>query len=160
MSFDVPVGHWMEVIVDWALNHLAPLFDAVTFVIGGLVNGFQTALTAMPIWLLAMVTILVAAWRVGLGFALFSLFAVLLIVGMGLWAPTMATFALILAATRVPWNRRIRPRRHALARGYSLRSACEAPRTSRTHARVRAAHNQMAKSLMCGGVIRGSGWKI
>jgi glycine betaine/proline transport system permease protein len=101
MSFDIPVGHWMEVIVDWALNHLAPLFDAVTFVIGGLVNSFQTVLTAVPVWLLATVTILVAAWRVGLRFALFSLFAVLLIVGMDMWAPTMATFALILAATLV-----------------------------------------------------------
>lgn len=100
-NFDVPVGRWMEVLVNWSLSHLAEFFDAITFAVGGLVNGFQTGLTAIPVWLLAAATIAVAAWRVSLKFAVFSAAAVVLIVGMDMWTQTMATFALILAATLV-----------------------------------------------------------
>lgn len=101
MNFDIPVGRWMEALVNWSLAHLATFFDAITFLVGGLVNSFQTGLTAVPVWLLAGVAIAAAAWRVSLKFAVFSAAAVALIIGMDLWTQTMATLALILAATLV-----------------------------------------------------------
>lgn len=99
--FDIPVGDWMTDLVNWSLAHLAAAFDVITFLIGGLVNNLQVALTAVPVWLMASITIAVAAWRVGVRFALFCVFAVVLVIGMNMWSQTMATFALILAATLI-----------------------------------------------------------
>jgi glycine betaine/proline transport system permease protein len=99
MSFEVPVGQWMEGIVNWALRNLTGVFDAVTLVIGSIVDSFEAALLAVPVWAMVSVIVLIAAWRVSWRFGVFTLLALGLVLGMDLWAATMATLALILGAT-------------------------------------------------------------
>lgn len=101
MSFEIPIGAWMEALVDWALGNLTGLFDAVTFGVGGVIDSLETALLAIPVWAVFAVTVAVAAWRVSVGFAVFSVLALGLIVGMDLWDETMVTLALILGATLI-----------------------------------------------------------
>lgn len=101
MAFDLPVGSWMEALVDWALRNLTGAFDAVTFAVGGVVDNLEAALFAVPVWAVFVFTALVTAWRVSWQFAAFSLLALALIVGMDMWAETMSTLALILGATLI-----------------------------------------------------------
>jgi glycine betaine/proline transport system permease protein len=101
MDFELPIGSWMEALVDWALRHLTGVFDAVTFVVGGVVDHLETALLAIPIWAAFAVTVAVTAWRVSWRFAVFSMLALGLILGMDLWEETMLTLALILGATLI-----------------------------------------------------------
>jgi glycine betaine/proline transport system permease protein len=99
MDFQIPVGRWMEEAVDWALRNLTGLFDAVTYAVGGVVDGLETLLLAVPVWAMFALLVAAAAWRVSLRFGLFALLALGLVLGMDLWMETMSTLALIMAAT-------------------------------------------------------------
>jgi glycine betaine/proline transport system permease protein len=100
-SCRLPVGDWIEAGVDWLLAHGQPLFDAIIWLIDGLTSTLETGLLALPAWLLTALLVALGAWRVNWRFALFSLSALALVVGMGLWPDTVATLALVLAATLV-----------------------------------------------------------
>ncbi len=95
----LPVGESIEAGVEWLLANAEPFFDGVTGVIGWLTRVLDQALLALPIWLLAFVLALLAAWRVSWRFAVFVLAAFALVASMGLWAPTVSTLALVLSAT-------------------------------------------------------------
>jgi glycine betaine/proline transport system permease protein len=99
MSIELPVGQWMESIVNWALRNLTGLFDAVTLVIGSIVNSFEAALLAVPVWAMVIAITLIAVWRVSWRFGVFTLLALGLVLGIDMWTQTMATLALILGAT-------------------------------------------------------------
>jgi glycine betaine/proline transport system permease protein len=99
MDFKVPVGKWMERAVDFCLTHFAGAFDTVSYVIARLLQAIEAILLLpVPSVMIALIS-LVAAWRVGWRFALFTLVFLRLIVGMGLWPQTMSTLALIIGAT-------------------------------------------------------------
>ncbi len=99
MNIDIPVGQWMEDAVEFCLVHLAGGFDAISYIVGGLVQSIEMLLVAMSVQVVIPVIVLLAAWRVSWSFAIAALGGLMLIVGMGLWDETMATLALILAAT-------------------------------------------------------------
>ena len=101
MEIQIPVGRWMEGIVDWALRDLTGLFDAVSFVVGGVVGGLETVLLAVPVWAMLTGIVAVAAWLVSWRFGLVALLALGLVLGMDLWTEMMTTLALIMAATLI-----------------------------------------------------------
>lgn len=96
---DLPIGDAIEQGVTWLLANAQPVFDAVTLLIGWMTQTLNAALLALPVWLLALGLALLALWRVSWRFAVFVLVALALVAGMGLWAPTASTLALVLAAT-------------------------------------------------------------
>lgn len=100
-DFDIPVGRWMEAAVQFCLDNFTGFFDSVTVIVGTIVDSFEAALLAIPVWLMALIIILLSAWRVGWRFAIFAVLALGLIVGMDLWAETMSTLALILTAALI-----------------------------------------------------------
>ena len=97
----IPLGEWIGTIVDWLLAHVQPVFDVIVLVISSLTGSLETVLLSPPAWLLATLIVLLAAWRVNWRFALFSLAALALVLGLGLWRDTLSTLALVLAATVV-----------------------------------------------------------
>ena len=97
-DFEIPVGRWMEAAVQFCLDHFSGIFDGVNVLVGTLVNSFEAALLAVPIWLMGLIIVLLSAWRVGWRFAIFAVLALGVIIGMDLWAETMSTLALILTA--------------------------------------------------------------
>lgn len=97
----IPLGAWIEAAVEWLLEHLQPVFDAVTFVLGELTGGLEAVLLGLPAWLLTALLVGLAAWRVGWRFAVFTAASLALVVGVGLWDQTIATLALVIAATLV-----------------------------------------------------------
>lgn len=99
MEFEIPVGQWIELIVEFCLQHFAGAFDAISYVIADLVQAIEATLLATPAWMMIGLVSLMATWRVGWQSGLFSLAALTLVVGMGLWIQTMTTLALIIGAT-------------------------------------------------------------
>jgi glycine betaine/proline transport system permease protein len=97
----IPIGAYIERGVDWLLANAQWLFDAIVTVIDALTSGIEGLLMAPPAWALTAILAALGAWRVGWRFALFALAALALVVGMGLWHDTVATLALVLAATAV-----------------------------------------------------------
>lgn len=101
MNFRIPIGDWVEALVDFLLTYFTPLFDGIALVINWIVSAIESSLLALPGWLMVILILLLAFWRVGWQFTLFSLFALLLLFGMDLWPETMTSLALVLAATLV-----------------------------------------------------------
>jgi glycine betaine/proline transport system permease protein len=97
----IPIGDWIAIIVNFLLDHFQPLFDGISLGIGWVSDSLESALLALPWWLLSVILILLALWRVGWKFALFTLVSLGLIFGMGLWDETVSTLALVISATLV-----------------------------------------------------------
>lgn len=94
----LPIGLWVERIVDWAQVNLDALFDFITLIIEVLVTGIETVfLTVHPLIIIALVFILfwfIANRKIAIGTAI----GLYLIYNMQLWKPSIETLALVLAA--------------------------------------------------------------
>ncbi|QKK01821.1 MAG: proline/glycine betaine ABC transporter permease [Pseudomonadota bacterium] len=100
-QFHLPIGKWVESGVVWIQDNLTPLLDGFAALIGFLTDSFEAGLMLVPAWLLSLVLIALAWWRVGWKFGLFALVSLAVIIGMGLWRETVQTLALVLAASTV-----------------------------------------------------------
>ncbi|GEC04494.1 hypothetical protein SSP24_21490 [Streptomyces spinoverrucosus] len=93
------LGDWVDSGVDWLVNHLSWLFDAVKAVVEGMYNGINDVLTAPEPLLLAGILAVLAWWLRGLlgGVLAFAGFA--LIDSLDLWDRAMSTLSLVIVAT-------------------------------------------------------------
>jgi glycine betaine/proline transport system permease protein len=94
----LPIGLWVERIVDWAQVNLDALFDIITLIIRVLVTSIETVfLSVHPLIIIALVFILfwfIANRKIAVGTAI----GLYLIYNMQLWKPSIETLALVLAA--------------------------------------------------------------
>lgn len=94
----IPVGDLVNVIVDWMIDHLAPVFDGVRQVIAFFLNGTEDALQAVP-WPIVILLIALIVWRTtGWKAALLSGLGMYFIGSMGLWDRAMGTLALMITS--------------------------------------------------------------
>ena len=98
-DYKIPVGKTAKVINDWMKENLNGFFDAVSWVMEGLINGILWCLqTPHPFVImglfLALVWYLQRSWKVCLGVALGFLF----ILNQGYWEETTESLTLILSA--------------------------------------------------------------
>lgn len=96
---ELPVGEWAEALVKFILDNFQPALDFIADVVDGFGGSINTALTSVPDWLIVAVFVGLALWRVGIGFAFFTLASLLLIMSMDLWAAMVSTLGLVIAAT-------------------------------------------------------------
>lgn len=99
---DVPVGAYGEDLINYMTGHLSPLFDAISAVLLSLLRGTYLALAGLqPFAMVALMTLiaLLATRRLLLSMTLAGLLA--LVVGMGLWEPTLQTMAIVLVASAI-----------------------------------------------------------
>ncbi|BCH23719.1 ABC transporter permease [Mesorhizobium sp. L-8-3] len=101
MDFDLSIGHGADIAVDYILDNYMPALDAIATAIGFVTGGIQNLLVSVPPVAGIAVLTLLALWRVGWKFALFTLLSFWLIRHMGLWTATMETLSLVLAATAI-----------------------------------------------------------
>jgi glycine betaine/proline transport system permease protein len=99
MDHKIEIGVWAEQLVTFILDHFQPALDAIAAAVDGFGGAIDAALLGMPAWLLGGMIVAVAFWRVGTGFAAFTLASLGLIYGMGLWEPTASTLGLVLSST-------------------------------------------------------------
>lgn len=97
----IPIGQWVEVLIDWLTQNLAPLFDGVKSGLESIIGGFEFLFNSVPFFVIIII-LAVLAWRVaGKGTAIFTIIGLLLIESMELWPETMQTLALVLTATLI-----------------------------------------------------------
>jgi glycine betaine/proline transport system permease protein len=101
MNFDIPIDRWVTTLVDFLMDHAQGLFDIISIALDSLTYGIEEALLFPPAGLLIALLTGLAWWRTRWRFALFTAVSLLLIVGMDLWAETVVTLALVIAATLV-----------------------------------------------------------
>jgi glycine betaine/proline transport system substrate-binding protein len=96
----IPVGDGMAVAIDYIKTHGTFLFDGISIVIRGMVNGVTAMLRALPAPIL-IVAVAVLAWllRRSLPLAAFVALALLFILNQGYWLATLETLSLVMVAT-------------------------------------------------------------
>jgi glycine betaine/proline transport system permease protein len=96
----IPLGSWINSLVDLLNAHAAGLFDFISWVLGGLIDGMTDALVAVPPFVLVALLALLA-WVLHRSWQLVALVVVslLLIINLGYWQETLETLALVVSAT-------------------------------------------------------------
>jgi len=100
-SIDLPIGDWVEAIVNWILANLQPLLDAISAAIGFVSTSLEDFLLWLHPFVLAAILIAIGLWRVNWKFAVFVAVSLFVIMGMNLWEETVSTMALVVAAAFV-----------------------------------------------------------
>ncbi|MDG5977339.1 binding-protein-dependent transport systems inner membrane component [Hydrogenophaga taeniospiralis CCUG 15921] len=95
----LPLGQWVNAGVKLLLDNGAALFDAIGLVVEQFAQWVETAMLAIPFWLVILVAVGVSVRRVSWRFGTFVALALMLIVVTGFWLQTMVTLALTLSAT-------------------------------------------------------------
>lgn len=94
----IPIGDWVEGLVDFVTTYLAGLFDVIRTVFRSFYDAVDWVLATPPFWVIIIVISVLAVfargWRFGGGAAI----GLLLIVFMGQWDNAMDTLALTLVA--------------------------------------------------------------
>lgn len=100
VSHKIPVGDAMTTVIDTVKTHGTFVFNGISIVIRGTVDGSTALLRALPAPLL-IVAISVLAWFLRRSWALtaFVLLALLFILNQGYWDATLETLSLVLVAT-------------------------------------------------------------
>lgn len=92
----IPLGAWVDSLVDWITIVFAGLFTFITNVIEGLLNILVDVMSAGPsIILIIVLTLLVtytSKWTLGL----FTLISLLLIDNLGYWESSIQTLAIVI----------------------------------------------------------------
>jgi glycine betaine/proline transport system substrate-binding protein len=98
----IPVGDGVEVAIDYVKTHGRVLFDGISAVIRGSVDGLTALLRAIPSPLLVLGAALLA-WllRRSLPLAVFVVAALLFIMNQGYWEPTLETLSLVIVSAVV-----------------------------------------------------------
>jgi glycine betaine/proline transport system permease protein len=95
----LPIGKWVNGLINHLLDSDSAAFDAIGHCIDGLAKAVEHGLQALPAWLLIALFVGVGWWRLSWRFAFFVALSLLLIAGIGFWPQTVVTLALTLSAT-------------------------------------------------------------
>lgn len=101
-DYKIPLGQWMESVVDWLTMNASGFFDTISItletVIMFLVDVFKAMPAAMPIAITAAL-----AWWIhrSLPLVVFIVAALLLILNLGYWDEMLETFVLVFTATGI-----------------------------------------------------------
>jgi glycine betaine/proline transport system substrate-binding protein len=98
----IPIGDAVAVMIDYVKTHGRSLFDGISAVIRGSVDGLTTALRAVPSPIL-IVAVGALTWFLRRSFPLviFVMAALLFIINQGYWQATLETLSLVIVAAAV-----------------------------------------------------------
>ena len=98
----IPLGDWMTRVIEYVKGHGMSVFDGISFLIRGLVDGFTGLLRAIPtLLLIAIVAGLAWVLRRSIPLAIFVGLALLFILNQGYWQPTLETLSLVMVSAFV-----------------------------------------------------------
>ena len=100
LGHKIPVGDAMAVAIDTIKAHGTFVFNGISIVIRGMVNGLTTVLRALPaLVLIAAVALLAWVLRRSWTLTAFVALALLFILNQGYWLATLETLSLVMVAT-------------------------------------------------------------
>lgn len=97
-GFRIPVGDWVNSIVNFITANFGGFFDVVRAIFGGLYNALDWALATPPFWVILLVLIALSVYAKGWVFGGGAALGLLLIAGLNQWTNAMDTLALTLVA--------------------------------------------------------------
>jgi glycine betaine/proline transport system permease protein len=96
----IPIGSTIEAFIDFLVINFSFLTIAFTRVMENIIRFLENSLLFLPPWLFILGAAGLTFWLTRKrGIAIFTLFGLLLIWNIGLWAPTVSTITLVLIAT-------------------------------------------------------------
>ncbi|GAA4825517.1 ABC transporter permease/substrate binding protein [Streptomyces ziwulingensis] len=95
----IPLGDWVNDVVDWLLGHVAWLFDFLKTVFTGTYDGIDAVLQAPHPLLLAGIFAVLAFWLRGTLAGVLTFVGFAFIDSLELWEDAMVTLSLVLVAT-------------------------------------------------------------
>lgn len=102
IEYKLPLGRWMEGLLNWFVDNGSLFFDALSDNLSDLIySSTATLLWFPPLLLIALMTALTYAMQRRWGLTLFTFISFLLILNLGYWIETMATLSLVLYATLI-----------------------------------------------------------
>lgn len=96
--FRIPLGTWVEAIVDFITNTFQGVFDVIRTVFGGFYEGLDWILGTPPFWVVIIVMVALGVYARGWLFGAGTAVGLLLIASMAQWDNAMHTLALTLVA--------------------------------------------------------------
>lgn len=98
----LPIGSWIKLAVDGLNDHAAGFFDAISWLLGGAIEGLIDGLQAVPPLLLAAllaggVQLLHRRWKL----SLLVVATCLLVINLGYWDETIETLSLVIVAASI-----------------------------------------------------------
>lgn len=100
-DIDFPLGDWINNIVEWLTQTLAPFFDIITEIIRTPLVGIERFLWWLPWWVVIGIFAAIAWKFAGWKITLFATLGLVFIGIMGVWDDTMTTLAIVLASVLV-----------------------------------------------------------
>ena len=94
----IELGAYVDAFISWMLRTVPGVFDAISAVMTVLVDALTAALSDPPFLVWVAVLALAALLARGVGFAVFTALAFLLVASLDLWQETMETLAVVLVA--------------------------------------------------------------
>lgn len=98
LEFGIPIGDWIESVVDYLIANFAAPLDAFSNFVGAMIGSFEGLLTSIPP-LIFIIVLAVLAWKLrGKALSAFVVLGLLLVLNMGIWEELMVTIASILTS--------------------------------------------------------------
>jgi len=94
----IPLGSWIDSLVEWITVVFAGLFSFITAVIDGLLQIIVDVLSAGPPLILILILALLVAYTSRWPLGIFTLVSLLLIDNLGYWDSTIETLAIVLVS--------------------------------------------------------------
>jgi len=98
-DFRIPLGRWVEDIIDFVTDTFGFLFDFVASVVSGAYELVDAIFSTPPFWAVIIVLALLGFAARGWKFAIGTVLGLTLILGVGQWDNAMDTLALVLVAS-------------------------------------------------------------
>lgn len=100
-SLRLPIGQWVESLVDFLGLAFGGLFDAIALVLGVVYESLEWVLRAPPSWVIILLFAALAYWVRGWKLAIGAAVGLFVIVAVDQWDNAMDTLALVLVAAVV-----------------------------------------------------------
>jgi glycine betaine/proline transport system permease protein len=94
----IELGTYVEAFILWLLQTIPALLDAISAVVTAVTDVITLVLAGPPFWVWVLVLTAAALLVRGIGLAVFTLLAFLLVSALDLWEETMETLAVVLVA--------------------------------------------------------------
>jgi glycine betaine/proline transport system permease protein len=92
------IGKWAEGVVNWLNNNFGPVFDFITKVVTGIVDGVTNALLWPPSYVLIIIFAALALWLRGWRFALVTIIGFGIVESVGMFDSAMTSLAQVILA--------------------------------------------------------------
>jgi len=95
----IPLGSWVEDVVDWVTSAWKPFFTVVKNVVLSIYDAVDWVLATPPFWAVGLVLVLAALLASGWRLALGSAVGLVVVAGLDQWENAMDTLALVIVAS-------------------------------------------------------------